>query len=286
MVYSLSSERASSMYFVSQSRSTPENPFCAACYKLLALLSDSSIDLPELDREVQALQQVLKAKLQQRTLRVENARCHVLHDMKNALTGIVSCAYVLNDDELAYEERQEFLQSIGREIKRIAGIAGNLNTSRDDGVNRINIQHTSVDKLFAAFIPIVETQILAGRNITLRIAAGYRGPLCVDVERIRQAFMNIVYNARDAMPEGGRLTIRSRLVDDETVLFEFIDNGCGMSPERLRRIFEPFATEGKSSGTGLGMAIVKEIVDEHRGEIAVESSREEGTIVRIWLPVL
>ncbi len=92
----------------------------------------------------------------------------------------------------------------------------------------------------------------AGLNIGLRVNVEFTDSIQMDMEKIQHAFMNIVYNACDAMPDGGSFTIRSRLFDDDIVLFEFIDSGCGMSPEMRKRIFKPFATEGKALGTGLG----------------------------------
>ena len=69
------------------------------------------------------------------------------------------------------------------------------------------------------------------------------------------------------------------------ILLEFIDSGCGISPELQTRIFDPLVTEGKAHGTGLGMAIVKKILDEHHAQIAVQSVLSQGTTIRISLPV-
>jgi signal transduction histidine kinase len=100
---------------------------------------------------------------------------------------------------------------------------------------------------------------------------------------MKRVFMNIVTNARDAMPDGGALTITSQLVND-MIQFAFIDTGCGMPPELQARMFEPYVTEGKSHGTGLGMAIVKDILDKHHAQIEVESVVSQGTTIRIALP--
>ena len=112
----------------------------------------------------------------------------------------------------------------------------------------------------------------------------YRGHVCLDVEKMEQAFLNIVYNARDAMPDGGTLTISTKQID-AMVCIEFTDTGCGMSPELQAHFLEPFVTAGKPSGTGLGMAIVKEILDAHHGRIEVASAVNAGTTIRVCLPV-
>ena len=285
MAYGISSETSFSMHLIFSNDLETGNPFFSMFKKLIALLSESTVEFPELVREIHDVQQDLKEKVQRRKGKIEKERCRVMHEMKNALTGILSCAHVLNSDTLAYEARQEFMSLIGREIDRIVGMAENFSERCDERAEPLETQRLSVGELFATIVPVIDTHSLAGRNIALQVDADYTGEIQIGVEKVQQAFMNIVYNARDAMPDGGALTIRSRLFDNETVLFEFIDSGCGMSPEMQQRIFEPFATEGKPLGTGLGMAIVKEIADAHQGKVEVESLLGEGTIVRVWLPI-
>ena len=96
----------------------------------------------------------------------------------------------------------------------------------------------------------------------------------IDADRLRRVVINIAGNAADAMPKGGRLTISSRVVGDSWEL-AVTDTGTGI-PEQLRpRIFEPFVTSGKEHGAGLGLAIAREIVRGHGGDIQVET-RTEG----------
>ncbi len=86
------------------------------------------------------------------------------------------------------------------------------------------------------------------------------------------------------MPKGGKLIVRTGLKNSK-VFFEFTDTGTGMPEEVKRRIFEPFVTYGKRRGTGLGMAIVKKIIDDHGGRIEVESEVGKGTTMRVIIPV-
>jgi signal transduction histidine kinase len=95
--------------------------------------------------------------------------------------------------------------------------------------------------------------------------------------------MNVADNARQAMFEGGVLTITSRLVNDE-VQFEFIDEGGGIPPDIQTQMFDPFVSGEKTQGSGLGMTIVKKIIDEHHAHIDVQSVIEKGTTIRISLP--
>jgi signal transduction histidine kinase len=117
-----------------------------------------------------------------------------------------------------------------------------------------------------------------------------------DANQLEQAFLNIVVNAWHAMPEGGKLSLRThvapgidrgrrggRAVQGVEVLIE--DTGVGIPREYLPRIFDPFfSTKGVGKGTGLGLAITRRIVEDHHGTIEVSSEVQRGTTFRIWLP--
>jgi len=109
------------------------------------------------------------------------------------------------------------------------------------------------------------------------------GVLAVEANRMHEVLGRILTNAEEAMPNGGKFMIR---VEDagERVRFSFSDNGPGI-PEDIRdRLFETFVTSGKEDGTGLGLAVVKKIVDEHGGSIEAESPEEGGACFKISLP--
>jgi signal transduction histidine kinase len=105
----------------------------------------------------------------------------------------------------------------------------------------------------------------------------------MDAHLVRQAVLNVAANAVQAMPRGGRLGVRI-LRDPLGVLVELADTGPGIPEEIRTRIFEPFFTT-KASGTGLGLAVVRRIVDGHGGEIAVSSGPGGGAIVQLRFPV-
>jgi len=108
--------------------------------------------------------------------------------------------------------------------------------------------------------------------------------LQLDRDQIKQALYNVIKNSLEAMKRRGILRIRTDM-DDAHVLISFIDTGGGMSPENLSRVFEPYFTT-KSSGTGLGLLIVRRIVREHGGELSIESSQGKGITLTIRLPYL
>jgi len=103
-----------------------------------------------------------------------------------------------------------------------------------------------------------------------------------DANQLKQAFYNLARNAMQAMPTGGRLTIRCS-ADDNFVMLSVSDSGCGIKPENMQKIFRPFFTT-KNAGTGLGLMIVERIVREHGGSLAVDSRENAGTTFTISLP--
>jgi signal transduction histidine kinase len=120
----------------------------------------------------------------------------------------------------------------------------------------------------------------------------------VDGEQIKNSFVNVLVNAFQAMPQGGRLSIGARQVsgadpssgsplssNGRWVEVSFRDTGCGIASDDLPRVFEPYFTT-KEVGIGLGLALTKKIVEEHGGSIALDSALDEGTTVRIRLPVV
>jgi two-component system, LuxR family, sensor kinase FixL len=112
-----------------------------------------------------------------------------------------------------------------------------------------------------------------------------------DRQKLRQVFLNLLTNAGDAMPDGGKLTIRARRdsapARPDAVVIEVTDTGVGIAAENLPRVMDPFfTTKEEGKGTGLGLAICKRIVQEHKGSIQIDSCVGKGTTIRISIPVL
>jgi two-component system NtrC family sensor kinase len=106
----------------------------------------------------------------------------------------------------------------------------------------------------------------------------------LDGDQMRQVAINLILNAGGAMPEGGTLTVSTKQCDEEHVEIVFTDSGCGIPPENIDKIFEPFYTT-KERGTGLGLAITRQIIEHHHGTISIESTPGTGTTVRVTLPI-
>ncbi len=103
-----------------------------------------------------------------------------------------------------------------------------------------------------------------------------------DSNQIKQVIVNLIFNAMEAMPKGGTITISTRLLKDSSVKIEIADTGCGIPRENLKNIFSPFFTT-KNAGTGLGLSIVQQIIENHKGVIKIKSEAGAGTRVEIEL---
>ena len=113
----------------------------------------------------------------------------------------------------------------------------------------------------------------------------------IAADQIRQVLSNLVINAKDAMPNGGRLRIRTHHIPGADDLHGWVriliaDTGSGIPPEMIRAIFEPFVTTKGEKGTGLGLWIVKGIIQNHAGKLSVKSKLGRGTVFKIDLPVV
>ena len=207
----------------------------------------------------------------------------VIHDVKNSFTAIRGCAEIIADDSLSPEERKEFVELIVGEIDRGVYMTQELLEFSRGRKPELQLQTVFTHELLEQTLSVLRKDLQA-RNVRLHTKIQQTDALQLDPEKMRRVFMNLISNAKEAMPEGGSLMIRSSQKNGR-VLVEFIDDGCGMPPELVDRIFEPFMTRGKASGTGLGMAIVKDIIDAHHATIEVESVENQGTSFRIFLPI-
>ena len=107
--------------------------------------------------------------------------------------------------------------------------------------------------------------------------------LPLNPKRLRRVFYNLIHNATDAMPGGGKITLRFRQAGGE-VITEIEDSGPGIAPEIAEKLFDAFATYGKAHGTGLGLSISKKIIEDHRGRISARNEPGRGAVFSFALP--
>lgn len=123
------------------------------------------------------------------------------------------------------------------------------------------------------------------QGIALETRLGTVLPVLADFGQLRQALVNVILNATEAMPRGGSLVVCTRLLPDRpAVEIEIRDTGAGIAAEHLPRIFDPFYTT-KEKGTGLGLSVVYGVVEQHGGKIEIQSEVGKGTVMLIRLPV-
>ncbi|MDL1891701.1 GAF domain-containing protein [Sphingobacteriales bacterium CHB3] len=205
----------------------------------------------------------------------------IIHDIKNPMATMRIYAQVIKSktqDSEAAEIADLMMKQVDRFVTMTQEV---LDFSR--GVSELHVEPVELKDVLPAILTFVDHD-LSKRGITFVKHFDYTGTVLMDAEKIMRVFQNIAGNAADAMPEGGTLTLTIKPKGDK-LSFEFSDTGQGMTEEIRARVFEPFFTRGKKHGTGLGMAIVKKIVDDHKGSIELDSEPGRGTTVRILLPL-
>lgn len=207
----------------------------------------------------------------------------IIHDIKNPMTVIRGYAQLL---ESMYPDAQgkKYLQVIEDQIDRLVGMTQEI---LDFARGEIKLHLAEVvlkDYLERICTTLGED---CGQH-DIEMITNYHGlsdqKVLFDEGRMTRVLFNIAGNARDAMTEGGKLTIRSAC-DDRMWMISIGDTGCGIEEERLPHIFESFHTSGKKNGTGLGLAIAKKVVEDHQGKIDVKSVIGEGTTFTLSFPL-
>jgi signal transduction histidine kinase len=180
------------------------------------------------------------------------------------------------------DPKHHLLEKILAQTRRASDIVSNLlNFSRTANAEfrELNINKVLEDTLQLLDPQLRNTRIEVIRNYSEDLAPGYGDP-----SKLQQVFMNMILNARDAMPVGGKLLIQTRCVETSVVV-DFKDSGIGIAPEHIARIYDPFfTTKEVGQGTGLGLSLSYGIIQEHSGRIFVESRPGEGTHFTIKLP--
>jgi signal transduction histidine kinase len=245
----------------------------------------------QLNRELSTQQQRIKEAHEQlirsdRLATVGELAAGLAHDLRNPLAGISGALHVLAGQFQEDDSRQALLAELQGQIARMnKTLTDLLWHARPPTPQYLPLNVNELIEQCLWFIPIT-----SGSGIkVIKTLQPDLPPLRVDPNLLHQALLNILVNARQAMPNGGQLTVntclRQYLVrEDNVVEVAITDTGPGIPKEYLPRIFQPFFTT-KSQGTGLGLAIAARIVEQHNGHIAVESEVGKGATFRITLPI-
>jgi signal transduction histidine kinase len=207
----------------------------------------------------------------------------VAHEVNNPLASISSLIQILQSRNTDAETREQ-LRLISTQIERITQVLRDMMEfarSRPPQRAPLDINHVVEASLRLASFD----KAFQGLGVTKRLEED--APLILaDANQLQQVFLNILLNARDAMPGGGDLDIHTRYsVEAAEMIVEINDNGTGIAPEHVAHIFDPFfTTKPAGAGTGLGLAVSYRIVTAHGGRIEVAPNNGRGTTVRVRLP--
>lgn len=220
----------------------------------------------------------------------------IAHDFNNLLQAITGFSAILLSEMADGDPRRLDVQEIDRAAQRAASLTRQLLSFGRQ--QKLEVAPVQLNDVVNASVRLL--QRLLGENIQLHIELDPQlGPVRADPGQIEQVIVNLSINARDAMPDGGRLTIATRAVDLKSgevppvtgarpgrfACLEVHDTGVGMPPEILSKVFEPFfTTKEGGKGTGLGLSVVYGIVRQHEGFTDVQSQPGAGSCFRVFLP--
>lgn len=218
----------------------------------------------------------------------------VAHDFNNLLTIIRSSADLLKMPTLSAEKRERYIEAISETADRAAALTSQLLAFARRQPLKPEIFDAGAR--VSAMRQIIETSVGSTVALTIKVAEGTR--VNVDLNQFETALLNLVINARDAMPTGGKLMITAEIVQSlppvrghagasgSFVAVSVADEGSGIAPETLAKIFEPFfTTKGLNKGTGLGLSQVHGFAKQSGGEIDVRSKVGVGTAFTLYLPL-
>lgn len=241
-------------------------------------------------RDFTALRKVEQLKVERRMLEIEKfaaagrLAATIAHEVNNPMEAIKNAIFLLQGSVLPdavpiYDILKSETERVARIVRQMLGLYRN-----NEQVKPVNVNVLIEDTL------LLLNRQLQRANVEVRSDLGPLPDAILAADQLRQVLSNLVINAKDSMAQGGLLRIRTRHSKRNRgmtgqICITIADCGCGIAPDMLESIFEPFVTTKGEKGTGLGLWIVKGIIGNHGGRIAVRSRLGKGTVFRISLPV-
>ncbi|MBD3225380.1 MAG: hypothetical protein GF313_11655, partial [Caldithrix sp.] len=210
----------------------------------------------------------------------------IAHEIRNPLAGIKSSAEVIGESLSPGDFRAPLIERVIREVDR----SNELLKRFFDFARPVkpNPEFCSINEIIEAVALLIDKRLNRKKIRLERTYAEKLPQIYVDSAQIEQILMNLILNAAEAIERDGKIALRSRPVVKEGslkgILIEVQDNGCGIAPDNLEKIFNPFYT-GKSKGVGLGLSICMRLIRENGGQLTVESTQGEGSIFYLIIPV-
>lgn len=206
----------------------------------------------------------------------------VVHDLRTPMTIISGYAQLMTAEE-SREEREKASEVILKQFDTINGMIKET-LAFAKGERELLLRKVYLNKFVDEVTEYLERDF-AAHQVELKVSAAFKGAVRMDENKMKRLVYNIARNAVEAMPEGGKFTFATELDEAEhKVVFKFSDTGAGIAPEVADRLFESFVTHGKPNGTGLGLAMVKKIAEEHGGDVSFKSKPGKGTTFVVRIP--
>lgn len=258
--------------------------------ELLVMVERSPVLSLELLREISQRLREFNQRYIQEILQTERLTIvgrfarSIVHDVKNPLNIIGLTAELSCTEKATPEARQKSVATIRKQVERVSEMISEIldftQGTQADYVLGLNDYGVYVQQLLEEIRSEVElrgVQLVPGA-LPLSVRVSF------DPKRLRRVLFNLVHNATDAMPRGGKIFMRFRVIGTELVT-EIEDTGPGVAPEIADRLFEAFASYGKAHGTGLGLSICKKIIEDHHGRIWAQHQPPRGAIFCFALPL-
>jgi two-component system NtrC family sensor kinase len=234
-----------------------------------------------MERELQKIQQALLQS--EKLAAMGRLTSQIAHELNNPIYGIMNTLELLKTEIPPESKRRRILELSLSETQRLSEMLRNmLSFSKPEEEKRRPIR---INELVEGILLVMEKQM---RESNIKVETSFDDEIpevMASTNQMRQVMLNMIKNAKEAMPKGGTLTVRTSR-EDNRVMIHIQDTGMGIPEEIRNKIFEAFfTTKQKVKGVGLGLSVCYGIIKDHSGEIKVESEEGEGTTFTISLPI-
>ena len=207
----------------------------------------------------------------------------IVHDCRTPITVIKGFNSLLSDYDLSSDKKRECLAFIHFEVERMERMLEEILHFARDGKTRMSVETCNLDQVLRHYCIEIQALFRDGQTRFVQ-TLDCDAPVAIDKDKFRRALLNIAVNAKDALKGRGTFSIRSHAREDRACI-RLSDDGAGIPAHLQATLFQPFFTEGKRMGFGLGMSITRKIIEEHAGTIAVESQVGRGTSFLVSIPL-
>jgi signal transduction histidine kinase len=258
----------------------------------------AAIEKARLYKEVAHLAAVLEQRVEERTRELQQTQAQLIHAEKLAALGELAAgvAHEINNPLHILQAYVEYMGTRIAEDSPIRELMGPIQNSLES-IAHLTVQlrdfsrpaigeskPVDINEILTKVLHLANKELMRSKVEVQEVLAPVQPVVLGDARQLEQVFLNLMLNARDAMPEGGQLTIET-FADAKDLFARFTDTGVGITTANLSRVFEPYFTTKVDRGTGLGLAICQRIVAQHGGKIHVASEPGKGAVFTVQLPI-